>query len=80
MELTRYRSKSERDRDQMIALMVGRRLHKEFPVRECRAGKVRLSVRNLNRGSRLDASFDLRAGEIVGLTTWSASAGLKRPD
>ena len=63
------RSKSELDRDQMIALMVGRSLHKEFPVRECSAGKVRLSVRNLNRGSWVrDVSFDLRAGEIVGLT------------
>ena len=63
------RSKSELDRDQMIALMVGRSLRKEFPVRECRAGKVRLSVRNLNRGSWVrDVSFDLRAGEIVGLT------------
>ncbi len=63
------RSKSELDRDQMIALMVGRSLHKEFPIRECSAGKVRLSVRNLNRGSWVrDVSFDLRAGEIVGLT------------
>lgn len=63
------RSKSELDRNQMIALMVGRSLEKEFPIRECRAGKVRLSVRNLNRGSWVrDVSFDLRAGEIVGLT------------
>ena len=63
------RVKSELDRGRMIALMVGRSLEKEFPSRESVAGKVRLSVRNLRRGSWVrDVSFDLRAGEIVGLT------------
>lgn len=61
--------KSELDRERMIALMVGRSLEKEFPSRESVAGEVRLSVRNLNRGSWVrDVSFVLRAGEIVGLT------------
>jgi len=63
------RKKSDTDREQMIALMVGRSLEKEFPSRESVAGEVRLSVRNLGRGSWVkDVSFDLRAGEIVGLT------------
>ena len=63
------REKSDLDREQMIALMVGRSLEKEFPSRESVAGEVRLSVRNLTRGSWVkDVSFDLRAGEIVGLT------------
>ena len=63
------REKSDLDREQMIALMVGRSLEKEFPSRESVAGEVRLSVRNLRRGSWVkDVSFDLRAGEIVGLT------------
>jgi len=63
------RKKSDLDREQMIALMVGRSLEKEFPSRESVAGEVRLSVRNLTRGSWVkDVSFDLRAGEIVGLT------------
>ena len=63
------REKSDLDREQMIALMVGRSLDKEFPSRESVAGEVRLSVRNLRRGSSVrDVSFDLRAGEIVGLT------------
>ena len=63
------RVKSELDRGRMIALMVGRSLEKEFPSRESVAGEVRLAVRNLRRGSRVrDVSFDLRAGEIVGLT------------
>ena len=60
---------TEVDREQMIALMVGRSLDKEFPSRESNPGDVRLSVRNLNRGSWVrNVSFDLRAGEIVGLT------------
>ena len=63
------REKSDLDREQMIALMVGRSLEKEFPSRESVAGEVRLSVRTLRRGSWVkDVSFDLRAGEIVGLT------------
>lgn len=63
------REKSDLDREQMIALMVGRSLDKEFPSRESVAGEVRLSVRNLRRGSSVrGVSFDLRAGEIVGLT------------
>ena len=63
------REKFDLDREQMIALMVGRSLEKEFPSRESVAGEVRLSVRNLRRGSWVkDVSFDLRAGEIVGLT------------
>lgn len=61
--------KADLDREQMIALMVGRSLDKEFPSRESNPGDVRLSVCNLNRGSWVrDVSFDLRAGEIVGLT------------
>lgn len=63
------RKKSDLDREQMIALMVGRSLDKEFPSRDSVAGEVRLSVRNLRRGSSVrGVSFDLRAGEIVGLT------------
>ena len=63
------RVKSELDRERMIALMVGRSLEKEFPFRESVAGEVRLAVRNLRRGSWVrGVSFDLRAGEIVGLT------------
>ena len=39
-----------------------------FP-RQSVVGSVRLAVRNLNRGAWVkDVSFDLRAGEVVGLT------------
>lgn len=60
---------SELKREQMIALMVGRDLENEFPSRQSVPGEIRMSARNLNRGGCVrDVSFDLRAGEIVGLT------------
>jgi ABC-type sugar transport system ATPase subunit len=63
------RSKEELNREQMIALMVGRSLDKEFPSRSSSPGKVKLAVRQLTRGSKVRGlSFDLREGEIVGLT------------
>jgi ribose transport system ATP-binding protein len=63
------RDKADLDREEMISLMVGRSLDNEFPTREAVVGDVRLSARNLGRGSWVrDVSLDLRAGEIVGLT------------
>ncbi len=63
------RDKSKLQRDEMIELMVGRSLEKEFPFRECQPGNVRLAVKNLSRSSKVrNVSFELRAGEIVGLT------------
>jgi ABC-type sugar transport system ATPase subunit len=63
------REKADLNREQMIALMVGRSLDKEFPTRSSSPGKVRLAVRQLTRSTKVrDVSFDLRAGEIVGLT------------
>ena len=63
------RSMEDINREQMIALMVGRSLDKEFPSRSSSPGKVRLKVRELTRGSRVrGVSFEVRAGEIVGLT------------
>lgn len=63
------RSMEDIDREQMIALMVGRSLDKEFPARSSSPGKVRLAVRQLTRGNKVQGvSFDVRAGEIVGLT------------
>jgi ABC-type sugar transport system ATPase subunit len=63
------RDKADLDREEMISLMVGRSLDNEFPTREAVVGDVRLSARNLERGSWVrDVSLDLRSGEIVGLT------------
>tara|TARA_Y100001934_G_scaffold264605_1_gene341803 strand:+ start:228 stop:1742 length:1515 start_codon:yes stop_codon:yes gene_type:complete len=63
------RNKADLERDEMIELMVGRSLDKEFPPHDCQPGAVRLEVKNLSRGNQVrDVSFELRAGEIVGLT------------
>ncbi|MGY9003975.1 MAG: D-xylose ABC transporter ATP-binding protein, partial [Rhodospirillales bacterium] len=63
------RAKEDLERHEMIELMVGRSLDKEFPSHECQPGDVRLAVKNLSRGTKVrNVSFELRAGEIVGLT------------
>ena len=63
------RDKADLKRDEMIELMVGRSLDKEFPPHDCQPGAVRLEVKNLSRGNQVrDVSFELHAGEIVGLT------------
>ncbi|SMF60112.1 monosaccharide ABC transporter ATP-binding protein, CUT2 family (TC 3.A.1.2.-) [Pseudomonas sp. LAMO17WK12:I1] len=54
--------------DSLISMMVGRELSQLFPVRETPIGELLLSVRDL----RLDGvfqgvSFDLHAGEILGI-------------
>jgi ribose transport system ATP-binding protein len=56
-------------REQLIELMVGRKLENEFPPRETVPGEVRLSVRNLRRGEKVrGVSFQVRRGEVVALT------------
>ncbi|GAA4566734.1 sugar ABC transporter ATP-binding protein [Planotetraspora kaengkrachanensis] len=54
--------------DEIIALMAGRRLEQIYPDRVPEPGKPLLSVRGLSRdGVFDDVSFDLAAGEIVGM-------------
>jgi ABC-type sugar transport system ATPase subunit len=56
-------------RHSLIEMMVGRELKNEFPSRESAVGKKRLEVKGLARGKFVrDVSFDVRAGEILGLT------------
>ena len=56
------------NRDQMIEMMVGRSLKKEFPEREVSIGEERLVVDGLCRDQAVrDVSFTVRRGEIVGL-------------
>jgi ABC-type sugar transport system ATPase subunit len=56
-------------RDELIRLMVGRRLEEEFPKRQVRIGSPRLVVRGLKRGRKVrEVSFEVRRGEVVGLT------------
>ncbi|HEY8482706.1 MAG TPA: sugar ABC transporter ATP-binding protein [Spirillospora sp.] len=54
--------------DEIVAMMAGRRLEQVYPDREPAAGATLLAVRGLCRdGAFQDVSFDLRAGEIVGM-------------
>jgi ribose transport system ATP-binding protein len=56
-------------RDELIRLMVGRRLEEEFPRRQVQIGPPRLVVRGLRRGRKVrDVSFEIRRGEVLGLT------------
>lgn len=56
-------------RENLIRMMVGRELQDEFPPRDVEKGEVRLQVEELSRkGSFHPLSFNIRAGEVVGLT------------
>lgn len=61
------RPASELDIDEVIALMVGRRMENKYPYVACQKGDVVLEVKNLSsEGVFHDISFHVRAGEIVG--------------
>ena len=54
--------------DSLISMMVGRELSQLFPVRETPIGELLLSVRDLGLdGVFNNVSFDLHAGEILGI-------------
>ncbi len=55
-------------RDEIIHMMVGREITQMFPKQEAPIGEVLLSVKNLAvQGIFSGVSFELRAGEILGL-------------
>jgi len=59
---------AEVTRDDIIKMMVGREITQLFPKKEVPIGEVVLSIRNLClKGVFQDVSFDVRAGEIVGM-------------
>ena len=56
-------------RQQLIGMMVGRSIEQEFPRLLHDVGGVRLVVEGLNCGAAVrDVSFDVRRGEILGIT------------
>jgi inositol transport system ATP-binding protein len=58
----------ELDRDRLITMMVGRELTQLFPKDNVPSEKVLLSVKGLSvDGLFSDVSFDVRAGEILGI-------------
>jgi ABC-type sugar transport system ATPase subunit len=59
---------SELSTERMIELMVGHRVEEIFPPPTSSPGECRLAVRGLTRsGAYEDISFDVRAGEILGV-------------
>ncbi|MTI61701.1 MAG: sugar ABC transporter ATP-binding protein [Firmicutes bacterium] len=57
----------ELDQDQVVSLMVGRKLAQSFPKEGVEIGKRILEVKNLNRqGVISDINFDVHRGEIIG--------------
>ncbi|WP_026616523.1 sugar ABC transporter ATP-binding protein [Ensifer aridi] len=59
---------SEVTRDDIIRMMVGREITQMFPKEQVPIGDVVLSVKNLTlNGVFHDVSFDVRAGEILGV-------------
>lgn len=84
------RKKGEVDRSAMIELMVGRKLDQEFPDHKFSPGEFFLEVKNLNSPGKIkNASFQVRKGEILGITGLMGSgrtelvrliAGADQPD
>jgi ABC-type sugar transport system ATPase subunit len=59
----------EVNRDQLIEMMVGRRLDQEFPKREAKIGETRLVVKDLTRDKAVrGVSLSIRRGEVLALT------------
>ena len=77
------------DRDRLIAMMVGRELTQLFPKDNVPTDRVAISIRGLSLdGAFSDVSFDVRAGEILGVAGLVGSKrteiaetifGLRRP-
>ena len=55
------------DRDQVVELITGRPVGRLYPAPQRPDGGARLQVRNVSVGPVRDVSFDVLAGEIVGL-------------
>ncbi|WP_195937932.1 ribose ABC transporter ATP-binding protein RbsA [Romboutsia sp. 1001713B170131_170501_G6] len=56
------------DEDKMIEMMVGRKLTDQFPRIECEKGEPILEVKNLKNKFIDNVSFDVKGGEIVGIS------------
>lgn len=63
------RPMTEANRETLIREMVGRAIEEEFPARKPAFGEPALVVRGLSARGRFESiSFEIRAGEILGLT------------
>ncbi len=62
------RRTEETNRKELISLMVGRELKESYPARLAVPGAVALEVRGLTGNGDVDISFQVRKGEILGLS------------
>lgn len=53
--------------DELIEMMVGRKLTEQFPYKQSKTGETLLKIKNLNNKYIKDISFDLKKGEILGI-------------
>jgi len=57
------------NREQLIEMMVGRKIDNEFPKHASEIGAARLVVKDLRRGEAVrGVSFEVRRGEVLGMT------------
>lgn len=55
-------------KDDLITMMVGRKLEEQFPYKKVKKGDTLLAVNNLSYKNKVkNVSFEVRAGEILGL-------------
>ena len=59
---------SEVTHDSLIAMMVGRDMGQEYPKEKGNIGETILEVKNLNCGILKDISFEVKAGEVFGIS------------
>ena len=84
------RVSSETDMDELVRMMVGRKIKNRYPRNPVMPGEERLCVEGLTRkGEVKDVSFSIRQGEIVGLAglmgagrteTADLLFGVRKPD
>lgn len=55
-------------KSEMIAMMIGRELKQQYPIRDCKIGEVCFEAKNLSDGGYRvkDVSFKAHAGEVLG--------------
>lgn len=58
---------SEVERTELVRMMVGRKVENIYPKADIELGKVVLEVEHLTAAKIYDISFNVRAGEVVGL-------------
>ncbi len=58
----------ELDRSRLIRMMVGREMNQEYPKEKGEIGQTVLAVKNLNCGMLKDISFEVKSGEVFGIS------------